>query len=104
MMNRPKIIAVDFDGTLCEDKWPEIGEPRWSVINYCKDEQKKGAKIILWTCREGVEAVNAIMWCLDHGLNPDECNNNLPQIIGEFGGDRRKIFADEYIDDKARFM
>lgn len=21
-----KIIAVDFDGTLCENKWPEIGE------------------------------------------------------------------------------
>lgn len=20
-----KIIAVDFDGTLCENKWPEIG-------------------------------------------------------------------------------
>ena len=22
-----KIIAVDFDGTLCENKYPEIGEP-----------------------------------------------------------------------------
>ncbi len=22
-----KIIAVDFDGTLCENSWPEIGEP-----------------------------------------------------------------------------
>lgn len=98
---RPKIIAVDFDGTLCENKWPDIGEPNWDVIKYCKDEQKKGAKIILWTCRDGVEAVNAIMWCLNHGLNPDACNSNIPQIIGEFGGDCRKIFADEYIDDKA---
>ena len=23
---KQNIIAVDFDGTLCENKWPEIGE------------------------------------------------------------------------------
>lgn len=34
-----KIIAVDFDGTLCENKWPEIGEPHTEVIEYIKKER-----------------------------------------------------------------
>ena len=29
-----QIIAVDFDGTLCENKWPEIGEPNTELISY----------------------------------------------------------------------
>lgn len=33
-----KIIAVDFDGTLCENKWPEIGEAK-VIFNFLK---KKG--------------------------------------------------------------
>lgn len=97
-----KIIAVDFDGTLCEDKWPEIGKPNLPLILYLRRQQRKGAKIILWTCREGIEAANAILWCLNHGLNPDACNENLPEVIEEFGGDCRKIFAHVYIDDKAK--
>lgn len=27
-----KIIAVDFDGTLCENKWPEIGSANEELI------------------------------------------------------------------------
>lgn len=27
------IIAVDFDGTICENKYPAIGEPRRSTIS-----------------------------------------------------------------------
>lgn len=35
------IIAVDFDGTICENKYPAIGEPRRSTISYLKEKQKK---------------------------------------------------------------
>lgn len=34
-----KIIAVDFDGTLCENNWPEIGEPKKEVITYLKNRR-----------------------------------------------------------------
>ncbi len=27
-----KVIAVDFDGTLCENKFPEIGEPKKDIL------------------------------------------------------------------------
>ena len=47
------IIAVDFDGTLCEDKWPKIGTMNDELILWLVWRQRHGAYIILWTCREG---------------------------------------------------
>jgi len=101
-MTNPKIIAVDFDGTLCENRWPGIGEPNEEVIHYILERQKGGAKLILWTSRSGVELLAARRWCEAHGIRFDAVNENLPEIIKAFGGrDFRKIFANEYIDDRA---
>lgn len=96
-----KIIAVDFDGTLVENAWPEIGRPRWDVIDRLKEEQKEGAKTILWTCRTGKQLAEAIFWCLRHGIVFDAVNRNLPERVEQFGGDPRKISATEYWDDRA---
>lgn len=96
-----KIIATDFDGTLCVNKWPEIGEPNQQVLNYLKAEKEKGAKIILWTNRVNVELDAAVHWCYDHELSFDAVNANLPEVVATFGSDCRKIFAHEYIDDRA---
>ena len=95
-----KVIAVDFDGTLCENKWPEIGEPNVELIDYLKDQQSQGAKLILWTCRGEDRLEKACGWCVEQGLVFDAINENLPEIISLFGSDTRKIYADEYIDDK----
>ena len=96
-----KIIAVDFDGTLCKNAWPDIGEPIQFVIDYVLDEQKKGAKLILWTNRHDSKLEEAVAWCEDHHLVFDAVNENLPEIIEAFGGDTRKVFANEYLDDRA---
>ena len=53
MGNWKRAIAIDFDGTLCENNYPDIGEPNWNVIYQAIQEQKHGAGLILWTCREG---------------------------------------------------
>lgn len=99
---KSKIIAVDFDGTLCENKWPEIGEPNNEVIAYIKKEKENGSKIILWTCRTGDLLKKAIDWCdRYHQLQFDMINANIQDCIREFGEDTRKIFAHEYIDDRA---
>lgn len=98
---RAKIIAVDFDGTLIEEgKWPGIGATNEKVLSYCKDEQAKGARIILWTNRAGEPLENAIKWCEEHGLRLDAVNDNLPESVEFFGTNTRKIYADEYIDDR----
>ena len=95
-----KVIATDFDGTLCEDKWPDIGEPNEEIIWYLREQQAAGAKIILWTCRVGEQLEEAVRWCYDQGLIFDAVNENLPERIAMFGTDPRKIGADEYIDDR----
>lgn len=95
-----KIIAIDFDGTLCENKYPKIGEPNMDIIDYILKCQLNGDKVILWTCRTDEILKEAIDWCLDKGLVFDAVNENLPEIIDIFGGDTRKIFANVYIDDR----
>ena len=99
-----KIIAVDFDGTLCENAWPKIGEMKPAVFSYVLNQQKQGAKLILWTNRTGPYLAAALDWCRDRGLYFDAVNENLPEMISGFGGDCRKVFADEYIDDRSILM
>ena len=96
------IIAVDFDGTLCENAWPGIGAARSGVLDYVLHEQATGAKIILWTNRVGERLDEALKWCAVRGLAFDAVNENLPEVVRRFGGDTRKVFADEYLDDRAK--
>jgi hypothetical protein len=95
-----KVIATDFDGTLCENKWPDIGAPNEEIIWYLREQQAAGVKIILWTCRVGERLEEAVRWCYDQGLIFDTINENIPEAIDLFGSDTRKIFANEYIDDR----
>ncbi len=101
-------IAVDFDGTLCENSFPEIGEPKPLVIEYIKRQAAAGAHIILYTCRENGTKRNlldeALQFCAEQGIELYAVNENPDNSFSEeygtsFGG--RKVFADIYIDDKA---
>lgn len=101
-MKQYEYIAVDFDGTLCVHRFPEIGEPNPGVIEYIKKQAAAGTKIILHTCRENDEADGrryldeAVEWCKAHKI-PIAAVNENPFVT--FGG--RKIYADIYIDDRA---
>lgn len=98
-----KIIAVDFDGTLCENKYPQIGASNKKLIEYLRNKKTDGSgtKIILWTCRTGEHLKKAVKWCEEHHLYFDAVNENLPENVEWMGGDTRKIFANEYIDDRS---
>lgn len=95
------IIAVDFDGTLCTNKYPDIGEANEQVVTYVRAMKEFGYRIILWTCRSGDLLQEAVKWCKEQGIMLDAVNENLPDIIEYFGADTRKIYAHEYIDDKS---
>lgn len=95
------IYAVDFDGTLCESQFPGIGNPNVALINHLIKRRKQGNKIILWTCRVDERLQEAVEWCKGYGLEFDAVNENLPEMIEQWGGECRKVFADVYIDDKA---
>ncbi len=100
-MNRPKIIAVDFDGTLAVNEFPGIGAPIPETIMALKKEQASGAKVILWTCRSEERLAEAVEWCEARGIYFDAVNCNLPEIIDAFEHDSVKVFANEYWDDRA---
>ena len=95
-----KTIAVDFDGTLCYSKWPELGQPNQALIEYLQEWKRNGNKLILWTCRAGEALAKAIEWCREQDLEFDAVNDNLPEIIEFYGHNSRKISCDYYIDDR----
>ena len=94
------IYAIDFDGTLCINEYPNIGQPIYKTIIFCKERKAEGHKLILWTCRSGKYLDEAVAWCKVQGLIFDAVNENLPEMIELFNNDCRKVFADRYIDDK----
>lgn len=95
------IYAVDFDGCLCKNAYPDIGEPNVRLIRDLMRLRQKGNHIILWTCREGERLDAAVKWCANIGLVFDAVNDNLPMMVEAYGGNSRKVFADCYLDDKA---
>ncbi len=96
-----KILAIDFDGTIVEDRFPGIGKMipgAKSVINSFYEE---GNTVIIWTSRTGADLESAIAWLNDNGIKYHYINESCPDNVAQFGGtDTRKIFADIYIDDK----
>lgn len=94
----PYVYAIDFDGTLCDRAYPSIGAPKTKVINWVKERQAEGHKLILWTCRTGAMLTDAEDWCASRGLTFDAVNANIP---GSGDDDPRKVSADYYLDDKA---
>lgn len=96
-----RIYAFDFDGTLCEDRFPEIGSPRRSTISYALRLKEEGHRLILWTCRAGKDLEQAVDWCALQGLTFDAVNENLPETVLKYGNDSRKITADFYVDDRS---
>lgn len=101
-MNGNIIFAVDFDGTLSLGvPWPELGEPNKALFEALIREKAAGARMILYTCRNGEHLEAAVEYCRAQGLEFDTVNENLPELIEAYGGDTRKINADIYLDDKA---
>ena len=98
------VIAVDFDGTIVKNRWPDIGPFRFLARPVLRWLQRRGHTLILWTCREHkhLGAAKRFLWL--HGIWFDYYNLNAPARVTEYGGDCRKISADLYIDDRAGWV
>ncbi len=96
-----KVVAIDFDGCLCENKWPECGEPNMPVIREAIRLRKSGVRLILWSCRTGRDLDEAVKYCRRYGLEFDAVNDNVRERKDEYMNNCRKVWADEYWDDHA---
>lgn len=104
------IVAVDYDGTLFTDSYPNRGEPVLPVFEKVKEFQRAGAEVILWTCREAGTLQEAIDRCREQGLQFDAINDNatshaeyVAYVLKTAGHTfaHRKIYANIYVDDKS---
>ena len=92
-------IAVDFDGTIVEHKYPAIGKELLFAFETLRELQKKNHQLILWTFRHGKELDEAVDFCRERGVEFYAVNRNYPEE--EYDGSvSRKIDADLYIDDR----
>jgi len=93
------ILAIDFDGTIVEHRFPAIGKQRPFAFEALKALQNKGHRLILWTHRSGEYLDAAVQYCMDNGLEFYAVNRNYPEEQWDTQ-DSRKILADIYIDDR----
>ena len=106
--NRKLIIAVDFDGTIVEHKFPAIGELLPGAKETLNHWNSLGYDVIIWTCRnqsephhpEWTEAhIGAVKDFLDKNeIKYTTINSDSPNI--SFWLQARKVYADVYIDDR----
>jgi len=98
-MKISKTIAVDFDGTIVEHKYPAIGKEMLFAFATLKQLQSKGHKLVLWTYRTGTELEEAVAYCKENGVEFYAVNESYPGENREEGYSR-KIAADLFIDDR----
>ena len=96
------VIAVDFDGTIVEHRYPEIGKEIPFAIATLKKLQAERNLLILWTVRDGKLLDEAVEFCRERGLEFYAVNANHPdeQVPSQLSCPCRKLQADLFIDDR----
>lgn len=92
------IIAIDFDGTLVEHKYPDIGNESPYAFQALRHLIEKGHRLILWTMRDGETLKEAVKFCEERGVFFWGVNSNPEQSSWS---NSPKAFANLYIDDAA---
>lgn len=94
-------IAVDFDGTIVEHRYPEIGKEIPFATDTLKMLIKENHQLILWSVREGKLLQDAVDWCHERGVDFWAVNKDYPEEdFGKNNHFSRKLKADYFIDDR----
>lgn len=94
-------IAVDFDGTIVEHRYPDIGEELPFATETLKMLIKENHQLILWTVREGKLLQDALDWCHERGVDFWAVNKDYPEEEKDKNNHySRKLKADYFIDDR----
>lgn len=93
-------IAVDFDGTIVEHRYPEIGREIPFAVDTLKLLQQERHRLILWSVREGKLLDEAVEWCRARGLEFYAVNKDYPEEKPADRNFSRKLKVDLFIDDR----
>jgi len=100
MMGKSLVIAVDFDGTVVEHKYPAIGKEMPFAFATLKELQKRGHRLILWTFRHGKTLDEAVEYCRQNGIEFYAVNRSFPEEQFDPNEASRKLDCDMFIDDR----
>ncbi|MCU4175736.1 BT0820 family HAD-type phosphatase [Carboxylicivirga sp. N1Y90] len=93
------LIAVDFDGTIVEHRYPAIGKEKTFAFETLKRLQKQGHLLVLWTIRSGKYLDDAVDYCRRNGVEFYAINKTYPEEVIDHSMSR-KVNADIFIDDR----
>ncbi len=94
-------IAIDFDGTIVEHRYPEIGPERPFAIDTLKMLINDRHRLILWSVREGKLLDEAVEWCRERGVEFWAVNRDYPEeTLQNNQHFSRKLKVDMFIDDR----
>ena len=94
-------IAVDFDGTIVEHRYPEIGKELPFATQTLRMLIEQRHKLILWSVREGKLLDEAVEWCRKRGVEFYAVNKDFPEEVeGKNRSCSRKLKVDMWIDDR----
>ena len=93
-------IAIDFDGTIVEHRYPEIGAEIPFAIETLKMLIKERHRLILWSVREGELLEEAVEYCRQRGVEFYAVNKDYPEEKKTDKGYTRKLKVDMFIDDR----
>jgi len=93
------ILAIDFDGTIVEDAYPNIGKAKLFAFETLKRLQTDGHRLILWTYRDGKKLDEAVAFCKENGIEFYAVNKSFPEEQSDTKKSP-KIHADYFIDDR----
>lgn len=94
------IIAVDFDGTIVEHRYPAIGKEIPFATRTLHKLAEDGHRLILWSVREGKLLDEAVEWCRERGVEFYAVNRDFEEEDGTGHNFSRKLKADLFIDDR----
>ena len=95
------LIAVDFDGTIVEHRYPEIGEEKPFAVQTLRMLIADHHRLILWSVREGELLDQAVNWCRERGIEFYAVNRDYPEeTLDNNDHFSRKLKVDVFIDDR----
>lgn len=93
-------IAIDFDGTIVEHRYPKIGPEIPFAIDTLKMLINDRHRLILWSVREGVLLEEAVEYCRKRGVEFYAVNKDYPEEKTTDRNFSRKLKVDMFIDDR----
>lgn len=109
-MSEPKTICVDFDLTLCDSVYPDVGPPKPGAKEAMQDFRDMGFYIIVSSCRScswnwdiyypGTDVIHACERPVYKAMEAWLKAHKIPYDLLD-DGTKGKVSASYYLDDKA---